>query len=193
MEDACFILNEYLSILDKYTKIYGDKTIVLYQNGTFFEFYGVDNNIEKLGKAKEVSNMTGLQLARRNNMIPENNRKNFLQVGFPIYQIEKYIQILVEEYKYTCVIVEQDNTETKQKTKERKKRSVTGIVGPSTNVKYILKPTNNYLICFYIEKEKPSKLSLTPHLTPHLPNSLYLTISMSAIDISTGELIILTI
>ena len=189
MEDACFILNEYLSILDKYTKIYGDKTIVLYQNGTFFEFYGVDNNIEKLGKAKEVSNMTGLQLARRNNMIPENNRKNFLQVGFPIYQIEKYIQILVEEYKYTCVIVEQDNTETKPKTKERKKRSVTGIVGPSTNVKYILKPTNNYLICFYIEKEKPSKLSLTPHLTPHLPNSLYLTISMSAIDISTGELI----
>jgi len=193
--DTCHILSEYLSILDKYRAIYGKKCIVLYQNGLFFEFYGVDNDEETLGDTKEMSKILGLQLTRKNKSILENNRKNFLLVGFNIQFIEKYITILVEEHKYTCVIVEQDESVVVN-SGENKCRRVTGIVGPSTNIKYNVKPNNNYLVCLYFQKEKnnnilPSLINGNTFSTKSNESNKFnlFSVGMTSIDLSTGELI----
>ena len=78
----CNILKEYLNHHNKYTKIYGDKTIVLMEVGSFFEAYGIVNNEESVGKVYEISQDTGLTLTRKNKKIAENNRKNPLMTGF---------------------------------------------------------------------------------------------------------------
>ena len=40
---------EYINIYNDSIKKYGPKTAVLYQCGSFYELYGVDNDTEKLG------------------------------------------------------------------------------------------------------------------------------------------------
>ena len=42
--NMCNILKEYLNHHDKYTKIYGNKTIVLMMVGQFYEIYAVIND-----------------------------------------------------------------------------------------------------------------------------------------------------
>ncbi len=183
-KDACFILSEYLTLYYKYKAIYGEQCVVLYQNGKFFEFYGVDNEEEKLGNTKEMSKLLGLQLARRNSAILENNRKNFLMVGFPTYQIDRYVNILLEE-KYTCVIVEQDDSVTSS-VGGRKTRKVTGIVGPSTDIKYSVTCNNNYLVCLYVQKESQSLINSSK---ANKINFVNISVAMTSIDVSTGEII----
>ena len=38
------MLNEYFELQEKYEKMYGEKTIVLIQCGSFYEIYGDKNN-----------------------------------------------------------------------------------------------------------------------------------------------------
>ena len=47
------LFEEYEGLFKKYRALYGEKTIVLYQNGGFFEVYGVDNQTEKVGLVKK--------------------------------------------------------------------------------------------------------------------------------------------
>lgn len=162
------LFEDYIDYLNKYQKIYGPKTIVLYQNGSFFESYGVDNSTEKIGLVREISEMLNVQLTRRNKMIVENDRKNFLLAGFPLNQLDRYIALLTEEYGYVVIVVEQTTPPPNPK------RDVTNIVSPSTNIKYISQPNSNYLASIYIENDGIKK------------NVHLLTIGLSAIDVSTG-------
>ena len=42
--NMCNILKEYLNHHDKYTKVYGNKTIILMMVGQFYEIYAVIND-----------------------------------------------------------------------------------------------------------------------------------------------------
>ena len=191
------ILDEYLAYFDKYQKIYGTKSTVLYQNGLFFEIYGVDNDEEKLGNVYEIAKITGLQATRRTKAVLENNRTNFLMAGFPLYQIEKYINILVEQNNYTCIIIEQTEDQKDQKDQknqknkiDRKIRKVTGIVSPATNVKYLVKSNSNYLLLLLFQKEKCSNISsIFKSSISNKLNFNLISVGMTAIDLSTGEVI----
>jgi DNA mismatch repair protein MutS len=66
------MINEYIEYQQKYEKLYGDNTIVLYQNGSFFEIFGIDNDIEKIGCPKEISETLNIILTRKNKIIKEN-------------------------------------------------------------------------------------------------------------------------
>ena len=43
-EDMCYILKEHLNYHEKYTNIYGPKTVVLMMVGQFYELYAVIND-----------------------------------------------------------------------------------------------------------------------------------------------------
>lgn len=170
------IFEEYEGYLIKYQKIYGDKTIILYQNGMFFECYGLDNGTEKIGLVKEVSEMLNIQLTRRNKAILENNRSNFLMAGFPLNQLDRYVAMLTEEYGFVVIVVEQITPPPNPK------RGVTNIISPGTNIKYLSQPNGNYLLSVYIESEGQKIKQVKP--------VNLLTIGLSAIDVSTGHSII---
>ena len=141
------LFEEYESYMTKYQGIYGPQTIVLYQNGEFFEVYGVDNDKEKIGLVREVSNMLNIQFTRRNKEILDNDRSNLLMAGFPLNQIDRYTAILTEENGYVVVVVEQITPPPKPK------RGVTSIVSPGVNVRHLSHPQGNYLLSIYVENE----------------------------------------
>jgi DNA mismatch repair ATPase MutS len=169
------IFEEYESYLLQYQKTYGLKTVVLYQNGMFFEIYGVDNQEEKVGLVKEVSEMLNIQMTRRKKEILDNDRSNFLMAGFPLNQLDRYVTMLTEEYQYTVVVVEQISPPPTPK------RGVTNVVSPATNLQYLHHPQGNYLLSIYIELE--GKKMNQSHVKP----IDLMTIGLSAIDVSTGN------
>lgn len=79
---------------------------MLYQNGSFFEVYGVDNEKEKIGLVREISGLLNIQMTRRNKAIITNDRSNFLLAGFPLNQLDRYITILAEDNGYVVIVVE---------------------------------------------------------------------------------------
>lgn len=160
-----YLYDEYFRIYNKYISIYGENMIVLFQNGGFYEIYGVNNETEKIGKPQLMSELLGITLSRKDNSILQNDRQNLLQVGFPISQMDKYVSKLTDQFNYTVILFDQVETPTDKGVKHRE---VTNIISPAGNINYNSKPDNNYLIYVYIE---------------------YDTCNLVAIDISTGDII----
>jgi hypothetical protein len=99
-----FMFEIYKNYLDSHIEKYGEKTIVLIEMGSFYELYGVDNQIEKIGQVKKVSELLNIHITSRHRRIVGNNRKNHLLAGFPIYLLNKYVNLLLD-YDYTIVII----------------------------------------------------------------------------------------
>ena len=163
------MIDDYLSLQDQYEKKYGEKTIVLYECGQFFEIYGVVNDQEKSGRIYEKSDLTNLSVSKKGSKYAPISRKNPLMAGFPNHSYEKWKNILLK-HNYTIIKIEQDSHGTKNP-----KRAVTEIISPGLNVES--HSFNNYLLSIYLEestyKNKPILLS-----------------GVSTIDITTGENII---
>ncbi len=51
--------------------------------GTFFEVYEVNNDEDKIGKAKEIAELLNIQLTRKNKSILENSKENPIMAGVP--------------------------------------------------------------------------------------------------------------
>lgn len=99
-------IDEYIKYqLDAEAK-YGKNTVVFYENGSFYELYGVDNDKEKVGQPKRVSEILNIAITRKNKKILENSRKNPLLVGVPVAHSEKHIKSLISN-GFTIVYVEQ--------------------------------------------------------------------------------------
>ena len=63
------LIDDYFVHQINFEKKYGSKTIVLMQVGSFFEFYGVNNDQEKIGDAQKITELLNIQLSRRNKTI----------------------------------------------------------------------------------------------------------------------------
>jgi len=96
------LIDEYLALQDKYQAKYGNKTIVLYECGQFFEIYGVVNETESLGKIYEIADITNLSVSKRNNKYAAVSKKNPLMAGFPNHSFEKWKNILLDN-NYTVI------------------------------------------------------------------------------------------
>ena len=70
------LIDDYFVYQINYEKKYGKNTIVLMQVGSFFEFYGVNNDAEKIGDPQIITELLNIQLTRRNKAILENSRTN---------------------------------------------------------------------------------------------------------------------
>ena len=59
------VIDEYFQIYTEKVKEYGENMVVLFQMGSFFEVYEIDNCKEKIGNAKKISKILELNMANK--------------------------------------------------------------------------------------------------------------------------------
>ena len=136
------LIKDYLDKTKKYVEEFGEFTIMLIQNGAFFEVYGLkDDNDEIHGcKLSEFSKICDLNIVDKKAAGDKNVLINGLKVvnaGFKDHLLDKYVKKL-QDNGYTVVVYEQD--EQCQNTT----RSLTGIYSPGT----YFSNDSIYIICF---------------------------------------------
>ncbi len=85
----------YFKLQKLFEKKYGVNTVVLMEIGTFFEVYEVNNDEEKIGKAKEIAELLNIQLTRKNKSILENSKENPIMAGVPAISLEKHLSRII--------------------------------------------------------------------------------------------------
>jgi len=162
------LIDDYFVYQINFEKKYGKKTIVLMQVGSFFEFYGVNNDEEKIGDPQKITELLNIQLTRRNKNIIENNRSNCLMAGFPTVALKRFINILLSN-NYTVILIEQ-TTEP-----PNPKREITQIFSPGTYIDEINNSDPNNIVSLYLTEESCYKNGQTVY-----------SFGLSSIDLSTG-------
>jgi len=158
-------INEWSLILqyDYYFNYYRQhypKLTVMFQNGSFYEFYG--NEEGTIGNVSEIANLTLLNIGRHSDVV---------FVGFQINSKSKYLEKLLE-YGWTVVQVDQEPTKEKGK---KFKRGVTVIHSPETYIDDQITPDNKFIVCCFVEYFSD------PQFDP-------VVVGLSAIDVTTGEI-----
>ena len=166
------LIDNYFKEQLKYEALYGIKTLVLIEVGSFFELYGVNNDTEQIGDLKNITEILNIQLTRRNKHIQGNCRKNALMAGFPSVSLDRFVNILLEE-KYTVVLIEQVTDPPYPK------REVTKIYSPGTYIDKIKGSDSNYILSLFIQEE-----------LCHRTNKSKFIIGISVIDLSTAESVV---
>ena len=178
---------EYLGLQKKYEALYGERTVVLYHSGTFYETweydpadckddkYKIDKDGkywgEHIGKSSAVSIITDYSLTCENNNKPY-SIKNPSKCGLPLIAYEKNLaKLLANDY----VVVRVDQ----QKNGKNITRVVGEICSPTMQIDSIsLNRATSNIACIYIEYQKGS-------IGTKYDNFL-ITTGISVIDIITG-------
>ena len=169
MENAPYILKEYLKYHNENIKKYGKNTVVLMQVGGFYEIYAVIN--EKIHEGADIyhlADILGIQVARRNKNIPEIDFNNFLMAGWNTFALPKFQKILLN-YNYTIILV---NQITEPPNVERQ---ITDIISPGTVLDNYNNADTNYLVSVFMS------------IYPQQYDKKIYVIGLSAIDVSTGQ------
>jgi len=153
------IIDDYINYEIEYRKKYGEKTLILIQVGSFFELYSVNENCSFMNKIGDICN---IQISRKNKAIREVGKNNPLMAGFPLYALQKFIQILIN-HQFTIVLIEQTTPPPNPQ------RKITEIISPSTNINNNIR-NGNYIIVYYFEEI-----------------SGYLNVGISGVDLTTGK------
>ncbi len=154
----------YFDLQRYFEEKYGKDTVVFIEIGTFFEVYEVNNDDEQIGKAKEIAELLNIQLTKKNKNIIENSDKNPLLAGVPAVSFERYLSRLIQEQKYTVIVVKQKGNPPKIS------RYISQIVSPGTNFEHIVDNDDNYIVSILVDKHR----------------DIY-TAGYSAIDVTTGK------
>jgi DNA mismatch repair protein MutS len=154
----------YFDLQRFFEKKYGKDTVVFMEIGTFYEVYEVNNDEEQIGKAKEIAELLNIQLTKKNKKIIENSEKNPLLAGVPAVSFERYLSRLIQEQKYTVIVVRQKGNPPKIS------RYISQIVSPGTNFDHIVDNDDNYIVSLLVDKFR----------------DIY-TVGYSAIDVTTGK------
>jgi len=137
------LLTEIYFDLHKYFETKYPNPLVLMEIGTFFEVYEYDG----IGRAKEIAELLNIQLTRKNKSITDINIKNPLMAGFPNHAIDRYLQKLIDEEKYTIILIKQKGLPPKVT------RYISDIISPGVNFEYV-KSNENFVVSIIIEKIK---------------------------------------
>lgn len=131
-------MREYNSLKTKY-----EKFALVFQVGTFFEFYGFQKpELESVGdsNAKEIARDLNFVLARKGD-------ERTLQAGFPISGYQKNILALVSA-GYTVLVYDQSAEPGKDK---KHTRELTRVYSPGTDLDFAMTTTNTYVVSIHIE------------------------------------------
>jgi DNA mismatch repair protein MutS len=157
----------YFELQEHFEKKYGSNALVLMEIGTFFEVYEVNNNEQKIGKAKEIAELLNIQLTRKSKAIIENSVRNPLLAGVPAVSLERYLSRLIGTKKYTIVVVKQKGE------MPNIKRYVANIISPGTNFEYHTESSENNIVSLNIDENQ----------------GIY-SVGYAAIDVTTGKTIV---
>ena len=155
-------LDKYFKIQTNLKKTYGERSITLYQVGSFYEMYG-----EVESDLRDVSNHLNIHLTRKNKA----DKMSAWMCGFPYFALDKHASRLVVQHKYTIAVYDQKDVED-QKGKDRVMRE---IISPSTYLSDEVHVANE-LFCVSFD----SFTSLTNKVVMN-------SACMAAIDLSTGR------
>lgn len=168
MAKSTFI-TDYLDLQEQYEKTYSkEKTLVLIQNGSFYEAYATETRGHNLNI---ISGILNYSVTKKNKNIKEVSEKNPYMLGFPVANLNSFLKKLVE-YGYTVAVIHQ-TTEAPNPIK----RELLGIFSPGIFIDN-LSPDSNNIVALYIKIEK----SLTG-------TELY-CIGMTALDVSVGTSVV---
>jgi DNA mismatch repair protein MutS len=131
------LTQEYFSLWKAYKEKYGDKTLLFMQVGSFIEVYSKTSDDEDM---VEFTTLCDLKIANK----PLGSNKIYM-AGFRDYMIDKYIQKMISQSKYTIVYYEQYEENGKICRNEK------GIFSPGT----LFQPSeclSNNITCIWIHK-----------------------------------------
>lgn len=181
------MIAEYFELTAQYVMEYGEKTILYYQNGAFFEVFGIkrDENVVSESQLHEFSRICEL------NIVPKHVSLHGGQVvnaGFKLFQLEKYL-FKMQEQGYTIVVFEENGE--KDPVRNLHVRVKTGIYSPGTTFLESNGSSSssssssafgsNYVACIWIERQQSSSSSFS---FPRMKADLF--IGVGAIDVCTG-------
>ena len=159
------LYDEYESYVKKYRELHGERVIVLYMCGSFYEIYSIEDGLVNM---KEICELLNIQVSRRNKAILDVDRVNTMMAGFPVHAAKKFVSILVQN-NYTVVLVDQISLPPKPK------RAVTGVYSMGTTLEVTSVDTNN-LISIYLEETSCVRSGKS-----------ILCVGVGVIDISVGK------
>lgn len=154
------IIDDYIEYTNNYKEKYGDNCIVLMQVGSFYECYSITDDQNSF--IYKVADICNIQISRKNKLITEVSLSNPLMAGFPLYTLQKFTTLLLQN-NYTIVLIEQ-TTEP-----PNPKREVTEILSPGMNINLNTKKSNYMMVLYY-----------------EIINNL-IVVGISGIDLSTGH------
>jgi DNA mismatch repair protein MutS len=136
------LIDTYFEDQQKYQKQFGEKTVVYIQVGDFYEIYGAElTNGEQLGVLDKISKLCNFTVSQKN--VGVSGASKVFMGGFPLYMIDKYVNILVDDHGWTVVVIKQDEQ------RSGTTRSLEGIYSPGTNIR--TSDDSNTLVMVYIE------------------------------------------
>lgn len=137
-----FFINSYYDYDKEIKEKYGDKSVVFFQKGKFFELYSISPTFPKLC---ELMNLTCTKVNKKNEVSAECP----YMAGFLVDTLDKFSRPLLNN-NYTIIVVEETDTDFKSK---KKIRTITKVLSPSTYIDSIsedIKP----LLSIYISNEE---------------------------------------
>lgn len=177
------LVEEYLEYTKNYKAIYGEKTLVLMQVGSFYECYAIKKGegIYEGSNIVDFAQINDMVIANKNTTV---NDDNVVMAGFGLPQLEKYVKRMLNN-GYSVIIFAQDLQ------MKNTSRSLMAIYSPGTyfdsndnnnysgeNVNNNTNLSNNTL-CLWIHYSKANKFVKNDTLT----------VGLNIIDILTGKLI----
>jgi DNA mismatch repair protein MutS len=177
------LVEEYLEHTKNYKAVYGDKTLVLMQVGSFYECYAIKKGegIYEGSNIVDFAQINDMVIANKNTTVNDND---VVMAGFGLPQLDKYVKRMLNN-GYTVIIFAQDLQ------MKNTSRSLMAIYSPGTyfdsndNTNSDSENSNsntnlsNNTLCLWIHYSKPNKF---------IKNEM-LTIGLNIIDILTGKLV----
>ncbi len=167
------VIDIYFADVIKYQAQFGPKTAVYIQVGDFYEIYGAEYpDGKRLGILDQISDSLNLTVSQKKVCLGTSSDAKVYMAGFPIYMLDKFVNILVDECGWTVVVIKQDE-QCAGTT-----RSVEGIYSPGTNLRTL--QDSNTIVMIVIERVK--------NRMNHKSSTLY--IGMSSLDSITGQTVV---
>ena len=167
------IVKDYLNLTEEWSRERGDNIIVLYQNGSFFEMWGLQDQTGNIigSKIVDIANQCDLKIASTNKTVPIHQYKEYkvMMAGFKVELINKYIK-KIHELGFTAIVYEQESDG------KGFVRKLTQIISPGTYWSNESDKLSNNTTCIW--------LNHIPAFGKHLEKII---IGLSNIDIFTGK------
>lgn len=136
----------YMKVLEESIHKYGEKTLVFYQCGSFFELYNFkdkETNKNRYPIVEEFCELTGMNMSC--NKKTEWNNEYIVLAGFPEYSCEKFIKLAVQNGYTASVYIQSKNPMSKQ-------REYHMTYSPGTYLSYDIEQTlTNNILCIWLE------------------------------------------
>jgi DNA mismatch repair protein MutS len=169
-QDPPKLIDTYFNDVIKYQQQFGEKTAVYIQVGDFYEIYSAEfPDGTKIGILHQISDICNLTISQKKVCLGLSADAKVYMGGFPIYMLDKFINIPVDEHGWTIVVIKQDEQCTGTT------RSLEGIYSPGTNLR--TNDESNTIVLAVIEKVR-SRIN---------KNQSTIYIGLSSLDSITGQ------